>query len=43
MIEPNREQPRKDFNEEQLAELADSIKRYGILQTPFSSEKGDIL
>lgn len=31
-IEPNREQPRKDFNEEQLQELADSIKNYGILQ-----------
>lgn len=32
MIEPNREQPRKDFKEEQLQELADSIKQYGILQ-----------
>lgn len=31
-IEPNREQPRKDFNEEQLKELADSIRQYGILQ-----------
>ena len=31
-IEPNREQPRKDFNEEQLMELADSIKKYGVLQ-----------
>lgn len=31
-IEPNREQPRKEFNEEQLQELADSIKNYGILQ-----------
>ena len=43
LIEPNREQPRKDFNEEQLAELADSIKRYGYFAAPFSSEKGDIL
>lgn len=32
MIEPNRQQPRKDFKEEQLQELADSIKQYGILQ-----------
>lgn len=32
MIEPNREQPRKDFKEEQLQELADSIKQYGVLQ-----------
>ena len=34
LIEPNREQPRKDFNEEQLAELADSIKRY-VFCSPF--------
>ncbi len=32
MIEPNKNQPRKDFKEEQLQELADSIKQYGILQ-----------
>ena len=31
-IEPNRDQPRKDFNEEQLQELADSSKKYGVLQ-----------
>lgn len=31
-IEPNREQPRKVFNEDSLDELADSIKEYGILQ-----------
>ena len=34
------EQPRKDFNEEQLAELADSIKRYGILQPLLVQKKG---
>lgn len=31
-IEPNRAQPRKDFNEEALAELADSISQHGVLQ-----------
>lgn len=31
-IEPNREQPRKVFNQEALEELADSIKQYGIVQ-----------
>lgn len=31
-IEPNRNQPRKEFNEEALAELADSISQYGVLQ-----------
>ena len=31
-IEPNREQPRKNFNEDALHELAESIKLYGILQ-----------
>jgi ParB family transcriptional regulator, chromosome partitioning protein len=31
-IEPNRAQPRKEFNEEALAELADSIAQHGILQ-----------
>ncbi|MDO4267015.1 MAG: ParB/RepB/Spo0J family partition protein [Eubacteriales bacterium] len=39
-IEPNREQPRKDFNEEQLKELADSISRYGVLQ-PLLVQKKD--
>ena len=32
LIEPNKEQPRKDFEEEALKELADSIKKYGVLQ-----------
>ena len=31
-IEPNRAQPRKQFDEESLAELADSIKQHGVLQ-----------
>ena len=31
-VEPNREQPRKNFNQEALEELADSIKSYGIIQ-----------
>lgn len=32
LIEPNRAQPRKDFNEDSLQELADSIKQHGIIQ-----------
>lgn len=32
LIEPNREQPRKHFEEDALLELADSIKQYGVLQ-----------
>ena len=31
-VEPNREQPRKNFDEEALKELADSIKQFGLLQ-----------
>lgn len=31
-IEPNRDQPRKDFDENALAELADSISQHGIIQ-----------
>ena len=31
-VEPNREQPRKNFNEDALLELADSIKQFGIIQ-----------
>ncbi len=31
-ITPNPNQPRKDFNEEQLRDLADSIREFGILQ-----------
>ncbi len=31
-IEPNRDQPRKQFDEEALAELSDSIAQHGVLQ-----------
>ena len=31
-VEPNRDQPRKTFNQESLEELAESIKTYGIIQ-----------
>lgn len=31
-VEPNREQPRKVFNQEALEELAESIKTYGVIQ-----------
>ena len=31
-IEPNRDQPRKDFDEEALNELAASIKKHGLIQ-----------
>ena len=31
-IEPNREQPRKNFDEDALLELSDSIKQFGLLQ-----------
>ena len=31
-VEPNREQPRQSFDEEELAALADSISQHGILQ-----------
>lgn len=31
-VEPNRDQPRKNFDEDALLELSDSIKQFGVLQ-----------
>lgn len=39
-VEPNRNQPRKKFDEDALLELAESIKTYGILQ-PLLVQKRD--
>ena len=39
LVEPNRDQPRKKFSEESLAELADSIRQYGIIQPLIVQDK----
>ena len=41
MIEPNKDQPRKTFDEEKIEELAESIKQYGIIQPIIVSKKDD--
>ncbi len=38
-VEPNREQPRRNFDEDAIAELADSIKQYGVIQPLIVQEK----
>ena len=40
-IEPNRDQPRKAFDEAQLEELADSIQKYGVLQPLLVQKRGE--
>ena len=40
-VEPNREQPRRKFEEDALLELADSIKQFGVLQPLLVQKKGD--
>ncbi len=40
-IEPNRNQPRRMFDEESLGELADSIKRYGVIQPIIVTKEDD--
>lgn len=42
-IEPNRSQPRKKFDEEALNELAESIKRYGLIQPIVVTKKKIIM
>lgn len=40
-IEPNRSQPRKQFDEDALLELSESIKQFGVLQPLLVQKKGD--
>ncbi len=40
-VEPNRNQPRKTFDEEGIEELAESIKRYGVIQPIIVVKKDD--
>ena len=40
-VEPNREQPRKHFDEDALQELADSIKQFGLLQPILVQDRKD--
>lgn len=41
LIEPNRDQPRKHFDQDALEELADSITNYGVLQPIIVQKKDD--
>lgn len=40
-VEPNREQPRKKFDEDSLLELSESIKQFGVLQPLLVQDKKD--
>lgn len=40
-IEPNREQPRKQFDEDALVELSESIKQFGIIQPILVTKRKD--
>ena len=40
-VEPNKDQPRKSFNEDSLIELSESIKQHGIVQPLVVAKKDD--
>ena len=40
-VEPNRDQPRRNFDEESLEELSTSIKEYGVIQPIIVTKKDD--
>ena len=40
-IEPNSNQPRKNFDDEKIEDLAESIKVHGVLQPIIVTKKGD--
>lgn len=41
MVEPNKKQPRKTFNEDSLQELADSIKLHGVIEPLIVQDRKD--
>ena len=41
-VEPNKDQPRKEFDKEKLDELADSISKHGVIQPIIVAKKDDI-
>lgn len=41
MVEPNRNQPRKNFDEDSLQELSDSIKQVGLIQPILVQDRKD--
>ncbi len=42
LIEPNKEQPRREFDKEQMEELAESIRQYGVLQPIMVQKNGEL-